>query len=112
MVDNIISENVPTFHPSGIIPSSESTNLPSLNGSKSTNQDLNKACACCSKLSFIRRLSSILSSSDFKKDTIPFITLSRGTGISKSLNAPNEIYGCDEPLLSIDNCCLPFGEVK
>ena len=39
---------------SGIIPNSESTNFPSLNGSKSTNQDLNNACACCSKLSFIR----------------------------------------------------------
>src|SRR5574344_1446465 len=61
-----------TFHPSGIIPSSESTNFPSLNGSKSTNQDLNNACACCSKLSFIRWLRAILSSSGTNNDNIRF----------------------------------------
>ena len=60
------------FHPSGIIPNSESTNFPPLNGSKSTNHDLNNACVCCSKLSFIRRFSSILESRAYKIDTISF----------------------------------------
>jgi hypothetical protein len=48
-----ISDAYFTFHPFGIFPNSESTNLPPLNGSKSMNQDLKRAFACSSKLLFI-----------------------------------------------------------
>lgn len=34
----------------------------------STNPDLNNSCACCSKLAFIRRFSSILSSRDYQNN--------------------------------------------
>lgn len=64
------------------------------------------------KLSFMQRLSSILESRDERTDTISLIVFSLGTGMSKFLNAPNEIYGCDEPLRNLESCCFPCGEVK
>ena len=50
----------------------------SMTGSKSTNQDLNKACAIASNVSFILRLTSILSSNDPRIWAIFFCSASSG----------------------------------
>lgn len=69
-INLITSVSLPTFHPSGIIPNSLSTNLPFLKGSKSTNQFLKIACAISSKSALILLFNSIFRSREERMEAM------------------------------------------
>src|SRR3546814_9403638 len=92
----------------------KSLNFPSSQSSfaSSTNHCLNSVSAIFSKVAFWRCSRSILSSKLLRMEAMAVCSGGGGTRIGNSRNEPNEIYGCDEPLLLKSNMYLPIVEVK